>query len=1353
MSNIRLRGLTIHNLKSIDLDIELGGLTLIKGPSGAGKSSLAFDTIYAESQRRYIETFSPYARQFFERLAMPPASCIEGLPAAVAIGQANPVRSARSTVGTLAEVTYPARHLFSREADFICPGCGRKVMDQGPEAVLAEITSVLSGLKTGFVIITAPVACEDLSGLAAQGYDRILAGNEIKRFEDGSSVLAGHKEAALVIDRVGLSGLDPERIIGSSDQAFAIGNRRLSLHLPSGRAVRFSRGRHCPYCDKGYTYPGPNLFSFNSPSGACPACRGFGRVMAVDWDLVVPDKGLSIRGGAVRPLENWQNEKAELMAWCSKNGVDINAPWGELDARSRQAVLFGHGSWPGVKAYFDYLETKRYKAHVRILLSRYRAYLTCPECGGTRFKKEVNQYVIGGLTLPGLYALPVRDAISWLKGLKGALRFDKASLGIYEELRSRLSTLEEAGLGYLALDRQSRSLSGGEVARIALARAIGTGLTQTLYVLDEPTAGLHPADRFRLIGLVTGLRDIGNTLVVVEHDPQFEAVADLVVELGPGSGGMGGRLTYVGPPRTCAGSLAMEKADEDRAPARLKGGAMDVLIVSGVCANNLKNITVSFPLNAFTCLTGVSGSGKSTLLELVLYRGLLRAKGLPVEPPGCFAALSGTELAGPVHLIGQDPAGRTPRAAPASYLRILDGIRALFASTDDAREKGLSSGAFSFNTEGGRCPACKGQGSELVEMQFLPDVTLPCPVCKGRRFKEEVLAVRYRGINMHEVLEMTIDEAYSFFGHVPGIKKAVLPAQGLGLGYLRLGQPLNTLSPGEAQRLKLARRFSPAKGAGGDVFLLDEPSRGLGQNEIQALAQAIRGLLDNGHTVIAVEHEPGLIIRADWVVDLGPHGGDDGGRLIYEGPPKGLLDCEGSITGRFLKYRITGGKGQPGVAAGAGCSAVRAGDRAMQGRLDAIDIKGARHHNLKGIDVEIPHGKFVVITGPSGSGKSSLAFDVVFSEGQRRFVEGLSSYMRQFIRLYERPDVDCITGLTPSVAIEQRTSGSGPRSTVATLTEIAHYLRLLYAKASSPVCPSCKRPLEAGTRDEILGAVLERWAGSDVLLLAPRLRRRKGLHEEAIKRAIGLELRKVRVDDKFYDIPPVPVLSRHKEHTVDWVFGPLTVKDRGVTSSLLDKALAAGMGEVIIYDSLGSETHFSEHFSCPSCGVGLSRPDPLLFSFHAKAGECRKCLGIGRSSSSEICDACHGSRLNDEARAWRIDGLGIDRLLALEVGDALNRLSGWLLAPPWPERLQGVAGPLVESAVERLRFLSDVGLVYLPLDRSGDTLSGGEAQRIRLAAQVGAGLTGITIVLDEPTIGLHPTDNKRLLSAICSLKN
>ncbi|MEF3169126.1 MAG: excinuclease ABC subunit UvrA [Deltaproteobacteria bacterium] len=1324
---ISLRGLSLHNLKAIDVDLPTGLMITITGPSGAGKSSLALDTLYAEAQRRYIETFSPYARQFLERLPRPPARAIENLPAAIAISQANPVRSARSTVGTLAEITYPTRHLFFRAAQLFCPGCGRPVLDQAPGDVASLLEQKKEEGQEGVAVITARVPSGRISELVAAGYFRELVGQEVRELSPAGWGRSGDVE--LVIDRIPLASAVSARIADSVEQAYGIGGGRLAVHMPDGEVIRASRGRHCPECDRSFPSPNPNLFSFNSPVGACPRCQGFGRILSIDWDLVVPDPSLTLAQGAIRPFENWEEEKAELMEWCRNKGIPTDRPWRDLPEDVQRGILFGQEGWGGVNAVFEYLETKRYKSHIRILLSRYRAYHTCPECGGSRFRPETGWYRLNGLRIFDFYSLDIKGALSWVEGLRSKSGYDPAVRQLVDDLFSRLRTLLRSGLDYLTLDRQSRTLSGGEVARVAISRAIGTELSETLYVLDEPTGGLHPMDKVRILGLMKDLKAQRNTVIAVEHDPGIVSASDLEVELGPGSGDRGGEITYMGPPRPRPAQAVHLGREERRPPSSRR------ISLCGVRANNLAGIHVSFPVNRITTVTGVSGSGKSTLVEGVLYRALLRAKGVPTEPPGPFDSIIGVEYVRDVVLVDQSPLGRTPRACPASYLHALDGIRRLLAETREARGLGLGPGAFSFNSAAGRCEACKGQGSEVIEMQFLPDITLPCPVCHGTRFSRKVLSVRWEGLTIHDILELTIDEAAERFSHLSGISWPLGVAIDLGLGHLRLGQPVNTLSGGEAQRLKLARFL--AKGIKkDDLFILDEPSRGLSCQETDLVVQAMRRITHSGGTVVAVEHDLSVVMASDWVIDLGPGGGDQGGRVVYEGPPEGLSACPASLTGAVLRK----GHVEPEAPSASAVSPVE----------DRILIQGARHHNLKDITVSIPKGRFVVVTGVSGSGKSSLAFDIVFAEGQRRYVEGLSSYMRQFIRLYERPDVDRIQGLTPTVAIEQRTSAAGPKSTVATLTEIAHYLRLLYARVSSPVCPSCGRQMASMDEEILVQELVSALRNRGAILLAPRVRRRKGWHQPELDAALRAGVRRVRIDGEMYRIPPIPRLSRFGEHTIEWVMTDIARNDP--PESLARRAMAAGDGDVIIIEADGRESFVSRRWSCPECRIGLPEPDPLLFSFNTKAGACPRCAGMGMDpETEEVCPECSGTRLAPEARVWRIAGQGIAEFCALEVDEALKVLEGWLEERPWPRRLDEAAAPLVSAAISRLGFLSNVGLGYLSLDRAGDTLSGGEAQRIRLAAQIGSGLTGLTIVLDEPTIGLHPRDNRRLLDSLRTL--
>ncbi len=1327
---IKIRGLSIHNLKSLDLDIPLGTFVTITGPSGAGKSSLALDTLYAESQSRYVETFSPYVRQLMERRPRPPARLIENLPAAIAIGQSNPVRSARSTVASLSDITHPAKLLYWRMATLHCPNCQQPVQREGFESVAAFLKK--KNVEHGYATITALVSDPNPSRLEEQGYFRFLIDGKVERLEESAFI---PNPVEIVIDRFDLQKVDRKRLFDACKQGFSIGTGMIRLHLPDGTTAPFSSSFHCPRCDRWFDEPVPDLFSFNSPSGACAECQGFGRIMDIDWNLVIPDPSKSIAAGCIRPFENWKDERYELLAWCEKEGIDVERPWQDLPEEAKQDIIFGRGDWYGIKAVFDYLESKRYKPHVRMLLSKYRAYLTCPRCLGAKFRPETLWYRISGKSVADFYALDITGAAHWMETLKAVAR-DEAAKALVEDIHAKLVTLERAGLGYLTLDRQSRTLSGGEVARISLAKALSSRLTETLFVLDEPTVGLHPNDTKKLVGLLHDLRSQGNTVIVVEHDHSVAANSDVVIELGPGPGEKGGMITFSG---SASKWLARQERyipiinKKPRQPERF-------LQVSGARTHNLKDIDVKIPLNCLTVVCGVSGSGKSSLVDETLYKGLLRLKGLSTEPPGEFDSIEGAEELRKVFLLDQSPLGRTPRGCPASYLKVLDVIRKCFAATSMAREIGLTPGSFSYNSSAGQCPVCKGQGSEVVSMQFLPDISLPCPECHGARLRKDVLAIFYQGKNMQDVFEMTLEEAVSHFKKMSKVRDALNTAIRLGLGYLRLGQPIHTLSGGEAQRLKIARCLKEGE-ASGCLYILDEPTRGLSCKEVELLMSALKQLIEEGGTVVAVEHDLHVITAADWVVELGPGGGKDGGKIIFSGPPAGLLECKVSNCRKALENF------------GRSTHVEAPRSESPKGN-SAIEIYGAREHNLKGINVSIPKKKFVVVTGVSGSGKSTLAFDIIFSEGQRRYIESLPAYMRQFLKLYEKPDVERILGLTPTVALEQRATNFGAKSTVGTMTEVYHYLRLLYAKASTPFCLDCGTEMGKQEFDQVVTCLMKKYGKEPIAFLVPKVRNRKGWFQPVFEHAVKSGAAFARIDGNIVNIPPIPRLSRYKAHNIEIGYGPARFPKTNTSEEarqFLKGLFEQGGGEIIVLDETGAEERFSLKFWCRECGNSAAEPDPLLFSFNTRSGACPRCTGTGFEESGQRCIACRGSRLSESARQWRIDGVGIDHFLALEISDALKLARSWAKGLPFPERLKPVTVPLLETIVRTLTFLDEVGLGYLQLERAGHGLSGGETQRIRLAASLGSGLTGVTMVLDEPTIGLHPSDNKLLLKSLKKL--
>ncbi len=908
MTAIRLRKIKHHNLKGFDLEIPLYTVNVVTGVSGAGKSTLVFDVLYAEGQRRYVETFSTYLRQYLERLPRPNVEAIEAIPPAIAIGQTNPVKSSRSTVGTLTEITNFAKMLWFRAATPVCPLCGREVCQEDPPSAARRIIQEAEGQA---IIITAPVRAEkDASllreGLLQAGYFRIFYEDRVCEIDELTTF---PEEVEIVLDRLKPKERDFSRLVEALERGFKLAGE-VRVHLPYGRELRFTNQPFCPFCRFRFPKKTPNLFSFNSPLGACPDCRGFGRVMDIDWDLVIPDPKKSLAEGAITLLTMpsfWEDEE-ELLAYCRKKGIPLDKPWEELPEETRRKILYGDGEWYGIKGIFDWLETKRYKAHVRILLSRYRAYLTCPACGGTRFKPEALYFRFEGLDIASFYALDVKEARRFIAKAQQK-DFDRATKLLLAELLRRLTYLDEVGLSYLTLDRQSRTLSGGEVARALLTRALSSELVETLYLFDEPTTGLHPRDTARIISFLKELAQKQNTVVVVEHDPEIILAAENVIDLGPGAGEAGGRLLFQGPgekllEQDTPTASALREIKRPKGLSPLAPCGEEFLTVLSAAENNLKEITVSFPLGGLSVITGVSGSGKSTLLELILYRGLKRLKGEAVEPPGRFAGFRGAEKINQVVLIDQSPLAKSPRANPATYLKAYDLIRKLFAAKPLAKERGLTAAAFSFNSPEGQCPHCGGLGVEVVEMQFLSDLYFPCPFCHGKRFREEVLAVRHKGKNIAEVLELTIDEAVSFFKGHEELKRRLSAAQAVGLGYLRLGQPLSQLSGGEAQRLKIAKHLFLEKGSR-NLFLLDEPTVGLHLADVERLISALGKLLEAGNTVIVVEHHLELVRHASWVVDLGPEGGPEGGRLLYQGPTDGLLAQE-TPTALWLKRYLAG---------------------------------------------------------------------------------------------------------------------------------------------------------------------------------------------------------------------------------------------------------------------------------------------------------------------------------------------------------------------------------------------------------------------------------------------------------------
>jgi len=1509
--SIEVRGARQNNLKGIDIDLPLGKLTVVTGPSGSGKSSLAFETIYAEGQRRYVETFSPYMRQFLDRMDKPRVDDIRGIPPAIAIEQSNPVKTSRSTVGTMTEINDYLKLLWPRIAKAFCPGCGREIRPETAKSIAGEVLRDCAGknvLITFWVSVPAKTDPRKFfEFLQQQGYLRVWIDNEVVRVDDPKRIKRLGARVQVIQDRIEIADKNRTRLVEALETALRFGKGKVNVVQMAAEAGvspatsktaaataattasehPFSTGWHCAHCDLDIRPPSPGLFSFNNPLGACPACRGFGRTITIDLNKAIPDRSLSIKQGVVRVFrgQEFGESQKDLLRACARDEVEINVPFEELPKVDQEFVINGeksvaaarergdsysdddyeHDRWYGVRGFFRWAESQVYKMHMRVLLSRYRSYTTCPSCNGGRFQPEALNYRISNfqlpisnsgiakgnasaqlaignrqsamsLTLPDFQALPIDRARDVLSSIDIASNDSTAEM-VRSEICARLNYLCEVGVGYLTLDRSTRTLSGGEVQRVNLTTCLGASLVNTLFVMDEPSIGLHPCDVGRLVRIMHNLRDRGNTLLVVEHEEQIIRAADNLIDIGPGRGERGGELVYSGPLDNFVGATRSPNAIHPSLTADYLSGRKSIPVpksrrrskssikICGAREHNLKNVDVEIPLGVFTCVTGVSGSGKSTLIHDVLYRNVLIAKGQSTDQEaGACKSVAGAHRVNEVVMVDQSPLARTPRSTPILYLGLYDRIRELFAGQPEALSQGLTASAFSFNSGSGRCERCSGTGFEKIEMQFLSDLYVRCAECEGKRFQPHVLKIKLHGKSIHDLLELTVHEAIQFFGEIGELKTLSEPLDILdevGLGYLRLGQPLNTLSGGESQRLKLVRylaenakrRTSNAEhpngkaigdwpSAIGNLLIFDEPTTGLHFDDVAMLLQVFQRLVDAGHSIVVIEHNLEVIKCADWIVDLGPEAGDDGGEVVGAGTPEQIAKIENSHTGKFLRNVLGRECASPSRTFAKRYlideeePALRAAEEPFDGasngtrealafsnsqKLDgAIGIHGAREHNLKNIDVKIPREQIVVITGLSGSGKSTLAFDILFAEGQRRFLDSMSPYARQFVEQLEKPDVDLVTGLPPSVAIEQRVARGGGKSTVATVTEVYHFLRLLFAKTGRQFCPNCDVPVESQSLAAIVKQLETAAKRGPLKVLAPLVKARKGFHTDVARWAERQGFDTLFVDGALMPIAQFQKLERFKEHTISVVVGGIDAKRIAKARNLAQRSLEIGRGTAQLLDSKNRLGVLSTEMSCPNCGRAFEELDPRLFSFNSPHGACEECGGFGEIWDQELqtaaeetgdsvvenelraeresewidateaheCPRCHGSRINEVARHVRVQGMTIDQFTNLSASEAAKKIDKLKFTGTH----QTIAADLIPEIRQRLRFMENVGLGYLALGRSAKTLSGGESQRIRLAAQLGSNLRGVLYVLDEPTIGLHPRDNLRLLDTLEALR-
>ncbi len=1575
-SEIIVRGAREHNLRDVNLVLPRNKLICFTGVSGSGKSSLAFDTLYAEGQRRYVESLSTFARQFLGQMPKPDVDRIEGLSPSISISQKTAGQNPRSTVGTVTEIYDYLRVLYARVGKGHCPRCGRPITSQTRHEIVDRILQLPAG--TRFLVLAPKIReqkgeYKDLfADLLKQGFvrarvdgsvvglsedlrlnrrlrhnievviDRLVAGPGIR------SRLADAVELALKVGQdnliVAVEERPAEGAAGGGPRNGAGRPRRSSPQGPAAtpsqevvphaepasgaapkasyRDIHLSARYACTHCQIGFEPPEPQLFSFNSPQGMCPDCTGLGEIYTFDPARLIPNPSRSFQQGCIELLGKWQEMGrwrrhiyrgvAEFLErqFSLPPGSVLETAWEELDPRVQHALLYGTGDqhitftwrsgpsgykWGGTfEGIIPSLLSQYRNTHSRIqraALEKYMSVVPCAGCKGARLNARARAVTLTtraprladkpSRNLPEVCALSVAEAEEFFRHLDLDATGRAIAAEALKEVLGRLGFLKNVGLDYLTLDRAAPTLSGGEMQRIRLAGQIGSGLVGVLYILDEPSIGLHPRDNARLLDTLARLRDQGNTVIVVEHDEETMRAADCLVDFGPGPGVRGGHVVAAGPVRQIvrhpASITGQYLAGKRRIPipASRRPPADKYLVVRGARHNNLKNLDVEIPLGLLVCVTGVSGSGKSSLVSDILAEALRRDLNGGVGSPGAYDRIEGLEHLDRMIAIDQSPIGRTPRSNPATYIKLFDDIRALYAQLPESRARGYAPGRFSFNVSGGRCEACEGNGSNRLEMDFLADIWVTCPVCGGSRFNRETLQVRYKGKSIAQVLEMDVQEALAHFENIPAIRHKLQTLHDVGLDYLKLGQPSPTLSGGEAQRIKLARELVK-RSTGRTLYILDEPTTGLHFADIELLLRVLHRLVDAGNTVVVVEHNLEVVKTADWIIDLGPEGGEAGGYLVAAGTPEEVAGVEGSHTGRALRPVLEGrpaSMGRPVRRAAPSARTVGTNGAA------AIVVRGARQHNLKGIDVQIPRDRMTVCCGPSGSGKSSLAMDAVYAEGQRRYVESLSAYARQFVGQMQKPRLDHIEGLSPAIAIEQKHLGTTPRSTVGTITEIYDYLRVLMARLGQLYCPTCNVPVGTQSADEVIAKIMALPEGTRLYLLAP-LEVAVGEKYEALwedLRSSGYA--RVRVDGRTYSIDQPPAMDRRRRHTVEVVIDRVTVRAeaRSRIAGSVENALALGRGVLRVAEVREDlpepqwpvETH-SQHYACDRCGRSFEPLAPHHFSFNSPLGWCPACEGLGvqrgtnplallsdpkrslaegavalwpnphaglfrrmleawcrgtgvpadvpfeqlaarhrrlilhgtgeqwfevpadagtagegsaRSGSRPLlrfqykglfpaleaasrispalrarletfvdeveCTVCSGSRLRDDAAAVQLAGCTIDEICRWPLSRALAFFRQWQLSPSQ----QKIAGELVRELTNRLQFLVDVGLDYLTLARPAPTLSGGEAQRIRLAAQVGSGLCGVLYVLDEPTIGLHPRDNRRLLDALRRLRD
>jgi len=1480
-ASIHIHGAREHNLKNIDIQLPKDKLIVFTGVSGSGKSSLAIDTVYSEGQRRYIESLSAYARQFLGQLGKPEVDEIVGLSPSIAIDQGSTGHNPRSTVATVTEIYDYMRVLFARAGQFHCPECGQEVGSQTAADIVSRIMSFPPRTR---LMILAPIVRgrrgeyqKELADARKAGFVRARIDEEVHELHADIGLNPNQRhDIDIVVDRVIIKDGIQSRVAEAVETSLSLGEGSLIVHVVSTEGVAsrgtsefaksgedqlFSKDYACTHCQMSYDVLEPRHFSFNSPYGMCEACKGLGVEMAISPKLIVRDETLSILAGAIILwAEPGPTEKMLARGLASHLGFDLKTPWKELTPEQQHAILYGTGDsvLTFVQPSGNSRRHRRYRGRFQGLipaeeqqyfwtgldeagtshLPDYFVKMPCRECKGSRLTSLVSAVTIGGAAITDVLEMSVQDAAAFFSVVELPEREALIAEEPLKEIRGRLGFLKNVGLGYLTLGRAAPTLSGGEAQRIRLASQVGAGLRDVTYVLDEPSIGLHPRDHAGLLTTLLNLRDQGNTVIVVEHDEATMLIADWLVDFGPGAGINGGQITAMGTPAQIlkeSDSLTAQYLRGERKivqPDSRRSTGDRWVQICNARQNNLKAISPKIPIGTLCCVTGVSGSGKSSLIHDILYNALARDLMRARTVPGDYDDIRGiieaenvpiSQVLDKIINIDMAPIGRTPRSNPATYTKVFDAIRSLYAGLPDSKLRGYKPGRFSFNVPGGRCEACSGNGAKKVDMGLLSDIWVECDVCHGRRYNNETLTIKYKEKNISDVLEMDIEAALVHFADIPKIAKGLQLLHDVGLDYIKLGQPAPTLSGGEAQRIKLSRELSK-RSTGKTLYLLDEPTTGLHFDDVNKLLSILHRLVEEGNTVVVVEHNLEVINSADYLIDLGPEGGVDGGTIVAVGTPEDVAEMPESYTGRALRGEFDLRKS---------IDAKYAVEEADPSALTPIDLKsiavrGAAENNLKNVNIDIPHGMFTTFTGVSGSGKTSLALDTIYAEGQRRYIETLSTYARQFIGAMDKPKVARIEGLSPAIAISHTSPSQNPRSTVATITELHDGLRTLYASWGHLHCPDCLAEVCPQTAQEIVERVLQRMPdfstasfGSQVTpkrvdILAPltnvRIQehgvevrdaeRPSGLkgnedYADAFRRLQKVGFARVQIDGVIHRLDEAPHIDKRRRHEVFLVIDrvQLVEAEQSRFTEAGELALAESEGFVVIEqkpttrrDRSKPERHFfSEHAMCPTCGKNFPQLTPRHFSFNNKLGACSACDGLGKVAwhQERVCHACNGTRLQPFPSGVKFSGKTIAELMEMPISDILKFLAARVeqieaqLAATDSEQHAAIASTEVQQVATsrvthpalhahtspefeaelirqiqiRLRFLEDIGLGYLGLDRPAPTLSGGEIRRIRLASQLGSGLTGVTYILDEPSIGLHPRDQERLIAALKELRD